>query len=94
MIFWVREIAGWLLIVLGLAAFASVYGVLFPWHILWAIPITIIGVFLFRGGIHLVKVAVAARACGEARRRLYPDAAVGSAPLPPARVPYRAGWRS
>ena len=93
MIFWTREIAGWLLVACGLAAFASVYEMLYPLHFIWAIPTTVIGIFLFRGGIHLLKVAVAARACREAQQRLYPDATAGSAPLPTARGSSRANWR-
>ena len=94
MIFWVREIAGWVLVALGLAAFLAVYEMSLLYHFFQVIPMTIVGVFLFRGGIHLLKVAVAARVCGEAQERLYPDATAGSAPLPPARTPYRAGWRA
>jgi len=94
MIFWTREIAGWTLLALGLIAFVVAGDRLFPEHFFWAILTTVIGVFLFRGGIHLLKVAVAARVCREAQERLYPNAALGSAPLPAARPPARAGWRA
>ena len=94
MIFWMRETAGWLLIAVGLVAFAWVFNLCEEGHFLQVIPTTIIGVFLFRGGIHLLKVAVAARICREVQERLYPDAAVGSAPLPTARSQGRAGWRA
>ena len=94
MIFWIREIAGWTLIALGLLVFAKVYEMSFHYQLLWGILFTVIGVFLFRGGIHLLKVAVAARICREAQERLYPHAATGSAPLPTARPHVRAGWRS
>ena len=67
MIFWTREIAGWLLVALGLAAFWKVYEMSLQYHIFELIPMTVIGIFLFRGGIHLLKVAVAARACREAQ---------------------------
>ena len=65
--FWFRELIGWLLIGVGLYVFAiclsslsmppapGIYG------ILEAPILTIIGIFIFRGGIHLLKVAVAAR---------------------------------
>ncbi len=65
MIFWTREIAGWLLVALGLVAFWKVYEMSLQYHIFELIPMTVIGIFLFRGGIHLLKVAVAARACRE-----------------------------
>jgi NADH:ubiquinone oxidoreductase subunit 6 (subunit J) len=65
--FWFRELIGWLLIAIGLYVFAvclsslatppapGVYG------LLEAPILTVIGIFIFRGGIHLLKVAVAAR---------------------------------
>jgi hypothetical protein len=92
MIFWVREIAGWALLVLGLIAFGQVYVLASEteYRIVQIILLTIVGVFLFRGGIHLLKVAVAARVCREAQRRLYPEARIGSAPLPAARAQGRA----
>lgn len=62
--FWIREIAGWLFIALGLAAFWICYFVLIRnGKPVEAGPTVVIGVFLFRGGIHMLKVAVAARIC-------------------------------
>ena len=94
MIYWTREIAGWVLVGLGLAAFWAVYEMSLRYAVIQLIPMLLIGIFLFRGGIHLLKTAVAARACREAQERLYPDAALGSAPLPTARTHVRAGWRA
>jgi hypothetical protein len=91
--YWTREIAGWLLVGLGLASFGVVLGLSLDYRIISAIPMTVVGVFLFRGGIHLLKVAVAARICQQAQDRLYPNPALGSPPLPAARGPVRAGWR-
>lgn len=62
--FWVREIAGWAFIVLGLITFGITYFVLLSnRRIFESGPTVLIGIFLFRGGIHLLKVAVAARIC-------------------------------
>jgi hypothetical protein len=61
--FWIRELVGWVLVVIGL-------GVLFVCFLMLvkpvpefftAPPLAIIGIVIFRGGIHLLKVAVAAR---------------------------------
>jgi hypothetical protein len=86
-----RELAGWLLVGLGLYVFYVVY--LFCWerYILETIPMTFIGIFIFRGGIHLLKMAVAARICREAQDRLYPVS--GSLPPLSAVRPQRTGIR-
>jgi hypothetical protein len=94
MIYWTREIAGWVLIALGLVVFWQVYELATLYKVFEVVILTVVGVFVFRGGIHLLKVAVAARICREAQDRLYPDAALGAAPLPAARAPGRAGWRT
>ena len=63
--FWVRELAGWALVGLGLFVFYAVYIILLqpaP-RILESGPLAFIGFIIFRGGIHLLKVAVAARIC-------------------------------
>jgi hypothetical protein len=70
--FWIREIMGWLLVIVGvyvlLVALAILLskpppsGVSQP-GLLEAPAIVVIGVVVFRGGIHLLKVAVAARVC-------------------------------
>jgi hypothetical protein len=66
--FWVREIAGWLLVGLGLFLFYIVLAITLterPW-LITAGPVTLIAIIVFRGGIHLLKVAVAARICMKA----------------------------
>jgi hypothetical protein len=79
--FWIREIAGWLLVGLGLFCFYLAYGLCARRWALEAWPPTVFGIFVFRGGIHLLKVAVAARVCLQAQDRLYP------APVPRLRPP-------
>jgi hypothetical protein len=70
--FWLRELAGWALVLLGLACFVVVLAFCYLHYIFEAWPLTVIGIFVFRGGIHLLKVAVAARICQQAQDRLYP----------------------
>lgn len=63
--FWVREILGWVLVILGLYVFMVCLAILLRPNpsILEAPALVIIGIIVFRGGIHLLKVAVAARVC-------------------------------
>jgi hypothetical protein len=70
MSFWVREIVGWLLLLLGLFLFYVCLAILLtpgP-HLLESGPIALIGIFVFRGGLHFLKVAVAARVAMRAQR--------------------------
>jgi uncharacterized protein YhhL (DUF1145 family) len=84
--YWFREIAGWVLVALGLFIFYLVYWFCtvatlehpYP-RFLETIPMTVIGIFVFRGGLSLLKTAVAARVCQQAQDRLYP-------PPPPVRA--------
>ena len=78
---WLREIVGWLLVALGLAILYSCLTLLEEKRIIEAGPVSIVGIIVFRGGIHLLKVAVAARICREAKERTRQDA--------PARAPAR-----
>lgn len=64
--FWGREVIGWMLVFLGLFIFYICIALLLERgpEIIFDGPIyTVIGIFVFRGGIHLLKVAVAARVC-------------------------------
>ena len=71
--FWMRELAGWLLVGLGLAGFgASIWMLMHGYYIEAGGP-SLAGFFVFRGGIHLLKVAVAARICLQAQEKLRPE---------------------
>jgi hypothetical protein len=70
--FWFRELAGWLLVGLGVFVFLLVFAFLQAKGFVEAAILAVVGVFIFRGGIHLLKVAVAARICQQAQDRLYP----------------------
>jgi hypothetical protein len=63
--FWFRELAGWALVLLGLFFFYLCLALLLQERskILTAAPVALMGIFIFRGGIHFLKVAVAARIC-------------------------------
>jgi hypothetical protein len=64
----VWEIVGWILLGLGLVTFYRCYALLMEEpplgpRIIPASPLLVIGIVVFRGGIHLLKVAAAARVC-------------------------------
>ena len=63
-----RESAGWLLVAIGLGVFLFSGVLLYDGLILSAPPIALIGFFVFRGGIHILKVAVASRISYHAQR--------------------------
>jgi hypothetical protein len=72
MMYFVREIIGWLLVVLGMLIFGVVYDFCERRWIFEAGILLVMGCFVFRGGIHLLKIAVAGRICRQAQDRLYP----------------------
>lgn len=70
---WLREGAGWVLLGVGLAAFAVCYFVfLLQKRVIEAAALGVIGFIVFRSGLHLLKVAIAARAYQEANRVVSP----------------------
>jgi hypothetical protein len=76
--YWLREVAGWFVVVLGLFVFYLCYDLLRHRQIVETGTLSVIGIFLFRGGIHLLKMAVAAQVCLEAQAKA--DAARRPAP--------------
>lgn len=92
--FLVRELMGWILILLGLGVFYLCISLLLnpspgPEAILEGPPLAIIGVIIFRGGIHLLKVAVAARICLQTQER---DAQPAAAPKRARHVATPLDW--
>lgn len=90
--FWVREIAGWILVGLGLYLFLVCFSLLIDasnrdW-LLEAGPLTFIGFVVFRGGIHLLKVATAARVCLQAQAELTRQQGKGERPKKEADAPW------
>jgi hypothetical protein len=89
--FLTREVLGWALVALGLYVFYHIYAIVRdpgpgP-HYVAASVLTVIGIIIFRGGIHLLKVAVAAQVC---LRAVDAAAQVPPASRPPARAVPRA----
>ncbi len=72
-----REVAGWFLVALGLYLFWRCVPLMTDesHYILEGCAMTLIGVIIFRGGIHLLKIAVAAEVVVDAQRRLEADEA-------------------
>lgn len=70
--FLVREIAGWLLVLLGLGILLLTIALLLESEprICEASATSIVGIVVFRGGIQLLKVAVAARIAMQAQREM------------------------
>jgi hypothetical protein len=82
--FWFREGAGWALVGVGLFIFYLSYAMLMQ-HMIWeAGQWSVVGIIVFRGGIHLLKVAVAARVCMRTAEQIS-----GDRPSAPARAPAR-----
>ena len=85
--FWIREVMGWLLVGLGLFAFYMCLVLLFNHSVIEVGPLFVIGVVVFRGGIHLLKVAVAARICMDAMEKMDSSSAMKSKTRAKPRLP-------
>ncbi|SRR6266542_3312319 len=84
-VYWSREIAGWLLILVGLWQFWNTYTFLTNRRIFEAAPSAFIAFVVFRGGVHLLKVAVAAQAA-----RTLPESSAQPATRKASRMPTRS----
>lgn len=78
--YWVREIVGWCLMLLGLLFFAWTVVFVNSRQVVEAAILASIGAIVFRSGIHLMKVAVAAQAYAQTHRE-----ATAQVPLPAQR---------
>jgi hypothetical protein len=89
--FWIREIAGWLLVAIGLYVFYLAYIMIMSRMIWEAGQWALVGIIVFRGGIHLLKVAVAARVCMKALDQISGDRPGVIAPRSPRQRPPTRG---
>lgn len=85
MSYWLREVMGWVLVAVGLAVFGLVILHLIEGLVYQTMGMVVIGIFTFRGGIHLLKVAIAARICDEAAANI--RAPINAMPTRRGRVP-------
>ncbi len=67
-----REVAGWGLILFGFFWFYLAFEMASELKPVNLCAFALIGVVVFRGGIHLLKVAVAAKICQRTQDQLYP----------------------
>lgn len=67
---WIREGFGWFLVVVGLLMFAIVHDYCERRWMFEAAILVVPGIFVFRGGIHLLKVSIAARIAQQAQQQL------------------------
>jgi hypothetical protein len=86
--YWIREAAGWLLVAVSLYIFYLCYHLLLGHYVVETGALTVIGIFLFRGGIHVLKIAVAAQVCLQAQEQLRQESAAGKKkPATPSATP-------
>jgi len=82
--YWIHEAAGWLLLVVGLYLFYACFAwLLDPNHVIEAGVLSVIAIIVFRGGLHMLKVAMAARICMQAQDGQTPNEPLGLSNLPP-----------
>jgi hypothetical protein len=84
--FWIREIMGWILVGVGLFLFYMCVVLFFNHLVIQVGPLFVIGIVVFRGGIHLLKVAVAARICLQAQETIGSSHSAPPKPAAKARV--------
>src|SRR5947209_2065970 len=84
-VYWSREVAGWVVILIGLWLFWATYQKLGVKRLFEAAPMAFMGFVVFRGGVHLLKVAVAAQAA-----RSLPEASAQPATRKASRLPTRS----
>jgi hypothetical protein len=97
LLFWLRELAGWVLLVLGLFVFYQCFALLLnTTHIIQVGPLMFLGFIIFRAGIHLLKVSAAALVCLRTQEQLDDGPRrASSATRPPLRTaPFELGPRN
>jgi hypothetical protein len=90
LLLWLRELAGWGLLVFGLLMFWQCFALLLstPPRFIQVVPLTFYGFIAFRAGIHLLRVSAAGLICLKAQQQI--DEAASAAnrkkPAAPTRV--------
>ena len=88
--FWIRELLGWFLVGVGLFIFYICIAILLipETKFFEASILSVIGIIVFRGGIHLLKVAVAARIAMQAVAEPARPTRVAEPPKPKTEAPW------
>lgn len=63
MFFWIREIAGWILVIIGLGLVLLALSFLSDRQVVEGGVATMAAIFIFRGGLLLIRISTAARIC-------------------------------
>jgi hypothetical protein len=84
--FYIREVLGWVLMVLGLWLFYQSYVFVVNRNYVGSGPTLIMGIVVFRSGIHLLKVALAAKVCRQSPVETRPAAVRPQAVRPQRRA--------
>lgn len=82
-----REVFGWLLVLIGLGLFAAACLSVANRRIFSSGPFIVAGFVVFRGGLHLIKVATAAYACQQAAAPAGPRAVARAVARPKSFTP-------
>ena len=69
---WLREILGWILVLVGLYGFFMALGLIVNRQVIGGTVVGVLSVFMYRSGVGFLKMAVAARICQQAQDRVYP----------------------
>lgn len=81
---WLREILGWILVLVGLYGFFMALGLIVNRQVIGGTVVGVLSVFMYRSGVGFLKMAVAARICQQAQDRVYP-APARPTPIRPGR---------
>lgn len=87
MFFWIREIAGWILVIIGLGLVLLALSFLSDRQVVEGGVATMAAIFIFRGGLLLIRISTAARICMQPATETSPGRAAPSTAHPSSAGP-------